>query len=171
MRNALTAAALSLLVALPTLPDDAAAQVPADLAGGWLVSSWAAPDGTTNDTPQRGLFIFASTGQYSIMWVQGTEPRARYEGESMTDAETLAAYRSIVANSGRFTVDGDIITYDAYIAKDPNYMANWNLETRANARRFRYAVKDGILTLKALDDDGTVLQTATLRRPTETPGR
>ena len=169
MRHAAAATALLLLAGFSVTPHRAEAQVPAELAGGWLVSSWTASDGTVNESPQRGLFIFAHTGQYSIMYVTSDEPRPRFEGQTMTDAETLAAFRSLVANSGRFTVEGNTITYDAYVAKNPNYMADWNLETRANARRMTYAVRDGILTLTWLNPDGTVQGTAKLRRPSEAP--
>jgi len=165
MRNAAAGTILCVIVALAGAPRSASAQVPADLVGGWIVTSWTSADGTTNAQPQRGLFIFAPTGQYSIMYVPGTEPRAGYEGEAMTDAETLAAYASIIANSGRFTVAGDTITYDAFVAKDPNYMADFNVQTRENARKLAFAIRDGILTLKWINPDGTVGQSATLRRP------
>ncbi len=165
MRRALAVTTtVLLLTAFAGVPRTVEAQGSADLAGGWLVTSWTAADGTVNAQPQRGLFVFAATGQYSMMYVLGTEPRPRYSGETLTDAEMLAAYRSLVANSGRYTVEGDVITYEAYVAKDPNYMADWNTETRANANRMRFGIKDGILTLEWLDGFNEGMK-ATLRRP------
>lgn len=107
----------------------ATAQTAHDLNGPWIVAAWTSPDGTVQDEPQRGIFLFAATsdtgGAYSIMYVSSDEARPRYEGESLTDAEKLAAYDSFVANSGRFNVEGDRLVYEAYMAKDPNYMAEW----------------------------------------------
>jgi hypothetical protein len=62
------------------------------------------------------------------MYVPGDEPRDVPEGETFTDAETLTAYGSIIANSGRYTVDGNQLMYEAYVAKNPAYMADWNAE-------------------------------------------
>jgi len=170
MQNTSTVTAgLILLTALSGVANPAAAQAPPELAGGWIVTSWTAPDGTVNSSPQRGLFVFTATGQYSMMYVLGDEPRPRYPGEDPTDAEMLAAYQSLVANSGRYTVDGNKLTYEAYVAKDPNYMADWNMETRGNATNVTFSIADDILTLKWLDgrNEG---QTATLRRPNAPQG-
>lgn len=171
MRRAIAVAASVILVTAVTgALQTAEAQAPADLTGGWIVTSWTAPDGTVNSTPQRGLFNFTQSGTYSVMYVPGTEARPRYDGENPTDAETLAAYGSFVANSGRYTVEGDTITYDAYVAKDPNYMADWDVETRANATRVTFSIKDEILTLKWLEGSRSAGQMATLRRPGQAPG-
>jgi hypothetical protein len=43
----------------------------------------------------------------------------------LTEVETISAYSSFVANSGRYTVSGNEITTEAYMAKDPNYMDQW----------------------------------------------
>lgn len=146
-----------------------AAQGSPELAGGWIVTSWTTPDGEVNSQPQRGLFLFTQTGQYSMMYVPGDQPRPRYEGESQTEAEVLSAYASFVANSGRYTVEGNRITYEAYVAKDPNYMGDWNLEEGGNAVNVDFSISDGILTLKWTDgrSAGT---TATLRRPGQPQG-
>lgn len=163
------AATFITLTALSGAGYTAAAQAPPELAGGWIVTSWTTAAGDTDAQPQRGLFLFTASGQYSMMYIPGNEPRARYEGENMTDAETLAAYASLVANSGRYTVEGNTLTYEAWVAKDPNYMADWNMDTRANATRVTFGIKDGILTLKWLDGRNAG-QTATLRRPNQPQG-
>ena len=147
------------------------AQGSQELAGGWLVTSWTAPDGTVNSSPQRGLFLFTATGQYSMMYVPGDEPRPRYEGETQTDAETLAAYGSIIANSGRYTVEANTIVYDAYVAKDPNYMADWNVQERTNATTLTYSIEDGTLTLTWGEGSRNAGAKATLRRPGEPQGQ
>jgi hypothetical protein len=80
--------------------------------------------GEVNSEPQPGLFVFTET-HYSMMFVASAEERLRFAGDSATDAELLAAYRSIVANSGRYELNGDQISYRAYVAKNPNYMGDW----------------------------------------------
>lgn len=94
------------------------AQESSSVQGAWIFTS-------EDDSHQRGLLIFTEEN-YSMMFVMGDEPRAEYDAdEGMTDEETLAAYQSFVANSGRYTIEGDQVTMEAYMAKDPNYMAGW----------------------------------------------
>lgn len=156
---------LALLLALSGSWQLAQAQGSSDLTGGWIVTSWTASDGTANPDPQRGLFLFTATGQYSMMYVPGSEPRATYEGETQTDSETLASYGSFIANSGRYTVEGSTIVYEAYMAKDPNYMAAWNAAEPGNPRTLTYSIDgDGTLTLTWTDGQNPGLK-ATLRRP------
>ena len=92
--------------------------------GAWVLSSTADSAGTVNESPPPGLFVFTGT-HYSMMFAIGDGPRAQYPGESQTDEERLAAYGTFVANTGRYQVVGDQLTFRAYVAKDPNYMADW----------------------------------------------
>lgn len=128
MRKATVTAFLALF-GLAVASSPITAQSLEDLDGTWIVSSWTNADGEVDSEPQRGLFIFAVTrddgGSYSMMYVNTEEPRPTYDGEQLTDAEKLAAYDSFVANSGRFTLEGSTLTWEAYMAKDPNYMAEW----------------------------------------------
>lgn len=130
------------------------AQGSAELAGGWIVNSWTSPEGEVTDPAQRGLFIFTANGNYSMMYVPGTEPRPRYTGDSQTEAEVVSAYRSFIANSGRYRVDGNRLEYEAYMAKDPNYMAAFSVDDRTNAVPVEFSIADGILTLTWLDGAG-----------------
>lgn len=92
--------------------------------GAWLLASTTDTAGNVNEDPLPGLFVFTST-HYSIMYATGDGPRARYPGESPTDEERLAAYDTFIANTGSYHVDGDQLTFRAFVAKDPNYMAEW----------------------------------------------
>lgn len=141
----------------------AAAQGSSELAGGWIVTSWTSADGETIANPQRGLFIFTATGHYSMMYVPGTEARPRYAGENQTDAEKLAAYDSFIANSGRYRVNGNRLTYEAFMAKDPNYMAEFGPDA-ANGIEVEFSITGGILTLKWMTGISAGV-TATFRRP------
>ena len=157
------------LTALSGAWHTAEAQGSSELAGGWIVTSWTSADGTVNEQPQRGLFLFTATGQYTMMYVPGDEPRPRYEGEGQTDEEIMAAYGSCVANTGRYTVDGNQLVYEAYVAKDPNYMADWNADEGTNGTTVTFGISDGILTLE-WTDGRSAGQKATLRRPGQPQG-
>ena len=165
MRSAPTVtASLILLTALSGVWQAAEAQGSSELEGGWIVTSWTTAEGEVNAQPQRGLFVFAPSGQYSIMYVLGAEARPRYSGETQTDAEILSAYGSLVANAGRYTVDGNRLTYEAFVAKDPNYMADWNVDEPGNLVNVTFSIADGILTLEWIDGFSAGTK-ATLRRP------
>lgn len=158
-----TLASLTAAMALSGAWQGAHAQGSADLAGGWIVNTWTSADGEVNERAQRGLFVFTANGNYSIMYVPGTEPRAEYSGETQTEAEVLDAYRTFVANSGRYTVTGSRLAYEAYMAKDPNYMASFSAADRTNAVNVEFSIANGILTLEWLDGFSAG-QKATLRR-------
>ena len=148
---------LAALVLL-TLLGGGIAQAETPLEGAWLVTSWTDADGNTNDSPQPALYIFTTT-HYSIMVARGDEPRARFEGEDMTDAEKLTAYDTLTANSGRYKVDGDKFMTRAGVAKNPNYMANrWD-----NEQTYEFERDGDNLTIK------NTFGTATLRRVEGTP--
>jgi len=111
------AAIVLLIAALPVigLADASAQQL--DILGTWLRTS---EDGSH----QRGALIFTPTS-YALMLVAGDAPRAEYQGDEMTDAQVLASYRSFTANMGRYRLEGNQLIREAYMAKDPNYMAGW----------------------------------------------
>jgi hypothetical protein len=149
-----------LCLALGGSPDAAQAQGSPELAGGWIVTSWTSPDGEVNSQPERGLFIFTQSGHYSIMHVNA--PRAELS-QSSTDADRLAAFEPFTANSGRYQVAGNVITYEAYVAKNPGYMADFMTE-EGNAVTMTYSIDDGILTLE-WTEGRSAGRKATLRRP------
>lgn len=147
------------LLLLTLVPGPLTAQSMEDLAGGWLVTSWTSAEGEVNESPQRGLFIFTATGQYSMMYVNTAEPRPDVS-DAETDEEIRAAFDSFTANSGRYTLEGDQLTYDALVAKWPNYMNSWNMQTRENGITVTVGMEGGLLTLTW--EDG---RKVTLRRP------
>ncbi len=163
-RTSVVTAILVLVLAVSGNWYTAEAQGMSELAGAWIVTSWENADGEVNSEPQRGLFVFTASGNYSIMYVRGDEPRAEWTEEAPTDAERLAAFNSIVANSGRYAVEGNEISYEAYMALNPNYMAGFNAQSRANAETMTFSIADGVLTLHMTRVNGDAV-TATLRRP------
>ncbi len=85
-----------------------------DIQGTWIRTS---DDGSH----QRGAMLFTPTS-YSIMAVAGGEPRTELSDDP-SDTEIVVAYRSFVANSGRYRLEGNQLIREAYKAKNPNYMA------------------------------------------------
>ena len=96
-------------VAVPTHPEG--------IEGTWLVTS-------DDESHQRGVFLFTSDGSYSMMFVRGDEPRGAL-GEDPTDSERLASAGELTANSGRVTIEGNEIRYEAYMANSAAYMSRW----------------------------------------------
>lgn len=90
------------------------------LVGAWVTIEWVDQDAS----PQPGLLVFTGT-HYSMMFVRPGMVRERYTGETETDADMVAAYRTLVANSGRYTVRGDEFTTEGYVTLNTNYMADW----------------------------------------------
>ena len=140
----------------------AEAQATSELTGAWIVTSWVTPAGEVDSEPQRGLFMFTASGHYSIMYVLGDQPRAEWSGDTQTDAEKVEAYDSFVANSGRYSVEGNQITYEAAMAKNPNYMAAFGPDG-ANASTVEFSIQDNALTWRFTSGNATGA-TATFRR-------
>ena len=138
-RTTLLLAAVAMAVAVPV---DAHAQL--SVEGAWTVSEWTR-DGATSSPAQPGIFIFTST-HYSFFFVNQPDGRAQpaESGQGgMTDAEKVVAYDEFTANAGRYTVEGNTLTTQAYMAKNPGYMAGWP----DNAREYTVQRDGDTLTL------------------------
>jgi len=108
--------------------------------GAWVVTSWEVEGAESQQ--HLGLFLFTKT-HYSIMYTLGNEPRAQYAGETPTATDRLAAYGSFIANSGRYSVNGNELTTRAFVAKDPNYMGGFP----DNEATYTFRIEDGVLHL------------------------
>jgi hypothetical protein len=122
-----------------------------DIQGTWIRTS-------ADGSHQRGAILFTPTS-YSFMAVLGDEPRAETQGNGMTDEEILAAYRSFAANAGRYRLEGNQLIFEAYMARNPNYMAAWP----DNDRTWTLEM-DGDNRLLITNDNGVVSQWV---RPTQ----
>jgi len=81
-----------------------------------------------------------------MMYVIGEAREAL--GENPTDAGIAAAYNPFVANSGRYTVPGNEVTYQAFVAKDPAYISEFEpTGGEGNAQALTFNIDDGTLTL------------------------
>ena len=74
--------------ALGAFASSLVAQEHSPVVGAWVIEEVEA-NGQTMTQP--GLIIFTST-HYSIMFGTGNAARARYEGQNLTDSETVVAY-------------------------------------------------------------------------------
>lgn len=112
-----TAALMAVLTGTPAAAQDT------DLNGAWVITGVTDASGASYDA-QPGLFLFTDT-HYSIMYVPGSERRSLFSGQQPTEADLIKAYNSFIANSGRYDLNGNEITFRAYVAKDPGYMDAW----------------------------------------------
>lgn len=100
---------------------------PETIVGVWNVAELAAraPGGAweSRGAPSRSQYIFTSR-HYSYLYVRGSAPRKTFNGNpnNPTDAEKVAAYDSIVAASGSYTLSGHSLTLTALLHKNPNEM-------------------------------------------------
>ena len=116
MRKTVLVAAITTLFAIPALrPPAASAQEATGIQGAWVF--------TDAEGQERGLFIFTANN-YSQMFVRGGEARGVL-GENPTAEQRLASMDEVTANSGRYTLEGDQLTYEAYMAKNAGYMSGW----------------------------------------------
>ena len=126
----------------------ASAETP--LEGAWLLTETQEADGNVDSDPLRGLMIFTST-HYSRMYAIGEKPRALMDEEgNSSDEQIINAYESIIANSGRYDIEGSEFVTRGYVAKYPNYMADWP----ENVNTFSYSINGDALTIKANSGPG-----------------
>jgi hypothetical protein len=130
MRRIIFAAfALILIVACQSAPTEEANP----LVGAWRVTEMTttSPDSSfTISNPQPGLYLFTES-HYSMMYVPAGEQRPLDEGDVSiigalipTDAEKVASWETIIANSGSYEVSGSTLTTRPMVAKSANLMAS-----------------------------------------------
>lgn len=114
-----------IVVTLITL--GAAAHADSEIKGVWKLTELATrvPGGKweARPTPQPSQFIFTDK-HYSYMYVLGTGSRPLFKGDpnNPTDAEKAAAYSTLVAATGTYTLSGRTLTLTALVHKNPNEM-------------------------------------------------
>ena len=92
------------------------------LAGAWSVTAIELADGSVIDPAQPGLFIFADS-HYSAVYTNRAEPRPLSATPfNATDEEALDQFRSIIVNTGTYTVSGSMITFRPLVARAPEFI-------------------------------------------------
>lgn len=135
--------AIFLITALCSIALVGTASAETPLEGAWLLTETQDADGNVDSDPLGGLRIFTST-HYSEMYAIGEKPRALMDEENPSDEQIITAYESIIANSGRYDIEGDKFMTRAYVAKYPNYMDDWP----ENVTTFSYSIDGDALMLK-----------------------
>lgn len=76
---------------------------------------------TVHNQPQPSLVIFHGD-YYSWSRVTSTSPRPLFVAETPTDTEIVAAYESVLFNSGKYEVSDSTLTVWPVVARSPNFM-------------------------------------------------
>ena len=103
---------------------------------------------------QPSLAIF-TRGHYATMGVVGRAPRPRLS-ESRSESELAAAYRSLRAAAGTYTLQGSTLTRRGVVSKNPNRM---DVVTTRDVR-----LEGDMLWLTSNNPDGTVTTTVKYSR-------
>src|SRR5579884_2131030 len=90
------------------------------LKGVWKVTSYIAGDGQTY-TMQPGLYIFTEK-YFSIVATANDKPRPDSDPSKATDAEIVASWRPLIAQSGTYEISGRTVTMHPTISKIPSRM-------------------------------------------------
>ena len=118
------------------------------LEGVWRIveESRIRSDGETkNSEPQPNLYIFTDH-HYSAVLVLGNEPRSFFaEAFRPTDAEKIAAFDSIVVNSGTYELTDSTMTTHPIVSRMPNFMGG-------GSASYEYAVENDTLWLTLVDE-------------------
>lgn len=120
MRTLRMAVLLAVMPAL--LGAQSSAKTP--MEGAWKVVEVVVTgaEAENNPSPEPGLIIFGQK-HYSMMRVQGANPRTLYKAEEPTSEEKVKAFDSFIANTGTYEVSGSTITFRPMVARSPNFMA------------------------------------------------
>ena len=76
---------------------------------------------TLNSQPQPGFYIFTS-GHYSAIWTPGTKPRVPFADVwQAIDEEKVAAYDTIIVNTGTYELTESMLVTHPLLAKVPGF--------------------------------------------------
>ena len=99
-----------------------------DLVGAWEITESIVADGTPIENV-GGMIVFTASGHYSWIRMGGTRPSYPSQAEA-TDAQKIAAFETLGANAGTYTVSGSTLTRDPAAAKNPYVYAPGNTTVR-----------------------------------------
>jgi len=114
------------------------------IVGSWRLVSWVEMDTESKsahnvfgDNP-TGMITYTPDGRMSVFIID--PKRTKPAGPKTTDAEAVELYRTIIAYSGSYSIDGNKVTHKIEVS--------WNQAwTGTNQQRF-VEVKDNQLTIK-----------------------
>lgn len=120
------------------------------------VSVRGGPNAGDNANPQPSVYIF-TRNHYSIMFVPGEEPRPETSSTvaELTEEQMLGSFRTFVANSGTYEMEGNLITTSVIVARVPGYMSVTS--------EYQYRIEQGTLWLTQVNDEGVETLTKLMR--------
>lgn len=141
---------------------------PTALTGTWQITEVrrGGPNGKTNNNPQPGFYLFTGT-HFSVMVVTSDAPRpddippGPVDETKVTFRQLAAAWSSLSAYGGTYTLSDSTLTVHAEISKSPRPM------TRKESIVFSYRIDGDKLTLIPIrDSNGPIANptTTTLKR-------
>jgi len=117
-----------------------------ELEGVWRIEQANVIDSlgqATNMNAQRSLVIFTQ-GYYSFVWTFGSNTRNRAnESFNPTDTEKIAAYNSIIVNTGTYELNGSKLVTKPLAAKSEEFVGGY-----AN---YEFRMEDDVLYLEVTD--------------------
>jgi hypothetical protein len=120
------------------------------IKGVWKITeiSYNSPDTSwIRTSPQPSLWFFGK-GYYSIMHINGNEPRPlQPDGtarSALTDEQIRSNYMGFTGNSGKYELNGSKLITHPIVALNPNLMTGGSWE-------FEYKVEDNTLWLTGTD--------------------
>ena len=118
----------------------------ADLVGSWRLVSWIEVETESKAVRQVfgdnpiGVITYTSDGRMSVFIANSN--RKPSAGPKATDAEAADLYRTMVAYSGAYTVDGNKVTHKIEVS--------WNQAWSGTDQQRFIEIKDDQLTIKTL---------------------
>lgn len=118
-----------------------------ELDGAWQVVAVEVigSGATKHNQPQPSLVLF-NGGYYSWSRVTTTSPRTLFVAETPSDAERIAAYETVLFNSGKYSVTESTLTVWPVVARSPNFMAG-------ASESYRYRLSGDTLWVEQRSDD------------------
>jgi hypothetical protein len=92
------------------------------LIGAWKIVETTPANGEKVTNPQPSLYIFTPK-HYSIMAVTGTKPRPQYTQGNATTEQKVEMFDAFVANSGTYSVAGNLLKLRPIVAKQQFVMS------------------------------------------------
>lgn len=117
------------------------------LLGAWRVNEiYYTNKDTTYSIPKAQVGnLLVTPERYAIMWVPTEAQRKPFEILSKpTDEETINGFRSVVFNSGSYTLNDSIMTTTAEIAKVPGF--------EGGIQFYKYAIDKDTLNFEMYDE-------------------
>lgn len=112
------------------------------------MASMTSPQGTVNNSPQPGLFIFTDR-HYSMSMVTTAQPRPVVDNASASAPQLLAMYgQAFQAQSGQYSLKGNDVVLRPVVSKNPRLMSEGETQI------YTFEMRGNTLTMTGPRGDG-----------------